>query len=235
MTPRILLGLAAVVGLAACQPIPEDSKFGTSVNQSFDAQKAQRDAALAASVPAPEPVSAQALPAAGSAEATAAETAAILAATGTQAAAPVIASPANPSPAVVNASGISQENNFEAVSGQRSIELDAEKIAANRAQYRVIQPEALPKRESGGPNIVAYALATSHPIGTAVHKRVGFNKARKFQRNCGTVTHQDRAQIDFLAAGGPKKDPKGMDPDGDGYACSWNPAVYRTASSEASE
>jgi hypothetical protein len=37
----------------------------------------------------------------------------------------------------------------------------------------------------------------------------------------------DQAQSDFILAGGPQKDRKGMDPDGDGYACGWDPAVYR--------
>ena len=242
MTVRFVLGACGLGVLVACQPtVPEDSRFGVGFDNTFDAQRANRDAALESGVPAAPNISAQALPAPGSAEATAAETRAILARTDGQddaarAAAtaansgipPVNASPSNPAPAVINsATGISRENNFDAVSGQRSIESDAARIAANRAQYQVIQPQALPERTSNGPNIVAYALSTNHPVGTALYKRSRFNAAGKYNRNCGQYGHQDQAQIAFLSSGGPEKDPKGMDPDGDGYACTWDPSIYR--------
>ncbi|UWR28175.1 hypothetical protein K3757_13540 [Sulfitobacter sp. S223] len=243
MGVRFLLGACTLAALAACQPAaPEDSRFGVGFDQTFDAQRANRDLALQGGVPSAPSVSAQPLPAAGSAEETAAQTAAILARTGQpldaerlDAAAnnsgvpPLEASPSNPAPAVIDsATGISQENNFDAVSGQRSIESDAARIASNRAQYQVIQPTALPERTNTGPNIVAYALQTSHPVGTKMYKRSGFNAARKYTRSCGQFVHQDQAQIAFLELGGPEKDRKGMDPDGDGYACTWNPAVFRS-------
>ena len=47
---------------------------------------------------------------------------------------------------------------------------------------------------------------------------------------CGRrVARVARAQIDFLAKGGPERDRLGVDPDGDGYACAWNPAPFRAA------
>ena len=243
-TVRIVLGACAVAALAACQPAaPEDSRFGVGFDQTFDAQRANRDAALAAGngVPAAPSVSAQPLPTSGSAADTAAQTTALLAQTSqsndaealaaaasNSGVAPVVASPSNPPPAVVdNATGISRENNFDAVSGQRSIESDAARLAANRAQYQVIQPQALPERTDTGPNIVAYALATSHPVGTKVYRRSGFNAKNRFARSCSQYRHQDHAQTAFLAAGGPKRDRAGMDPDGDGYACRWDPSVFR--------
>ena len=33
----------------------------------------------------------------------------------------------------------------------------------------------------------------------------------------------------FLAQGGPAVDPLGLDPDGDGFVCGWDPARYRSA------
>lgn len=240
-----MLGATALVALAACQPsVPEDSRFGVGFDQTFDAQRANRDAALAgtAALPAAPGVTAQGLPESGSAEDTAAQTAAILAQTGSAAdaerlaaaannsgVAPLEAGPSNPPPAVINsATGISQENNFDAVSGQRSIESDAARMASNRAQYQVIQPQALPERTETGPNIVAYALATNHPVGTKLYKRSRFNAANKYNRSCGEFRHQDQAQAAFMAAGGPERDRKGMDPDGDGYACTWDPSPFRT-------
>ena len=252
---RFVLGACAVAALSACQPVtPEDSRFGNGFDQTFDAQRANRDAALSTGVPASPGVSAQPLPIAGSAEDTAAQTAAILAQTGqpvqtsqnsltvadaerlaaaanNSGIAPLEASPSNPAPAVVNsATGISRENNFDAVSSQRSIESDAARIAANRAQYQVIQPQALPGRTETGPNIVAFALSTNHAIGTKLYKRSRFNAANRYNRSCGQFRHQDQAQIAFLEAGGPERDRSGMDPDGDGYACTWDPAVFRNIS-----
>tara|TARA_R110002074_G_scaffold14755_22_gene50781 strand:- start:423 stop:1193 length:771 start_codon:yes stop_codon:yes gene_type:complete len=244
MSVRTVLGATALAALAACQPsVPEDSRFGVGFDQTFDAQRANRDAALAGGgIPSAPGVTAQALPATGSAEDTAAQTTAILAQTSGAAdaerlaaaannsgIAPLEAGPSNPPPAVINsATGISQENNFDAVSGQRSIESDAARMAANRAQYQVIQPQALPERTETGPNIVAYALATSHPVGTKLYKRSRFNAANKYNRSCGQFRHQDQAQIAFMAAGGPERDRQGMDPDGDGYACTWDPSPFRT-------
>ena len=245
----IRLSLCAAMGfaLSACQPAIPDSGRGAGFD-SFGTQQAQRDAALsgtttsATAMPAPAAVNAAPLDPVspvndGSAAATAAETTRILDATrpgglGNDAMTnsgvePVNASPSNPPPPVLDTAGISQENNFDAVSGERSIEGDAARIAANRAQYRVIQPEALPDRADAGPNIVAYALQNQHPVGQAIYTRRGFNKERKYQKACAQFVHPDQAQMAFLSAGGPERDREGMDPDGDGYACTWDPAPYR--------
>lgn len=237
MTIRTLIG-GATLALAACQPAPpDDSRFGEGFDRTFDRQVINRPATpLESMVVQPQPIRPMAAPAVSSPEAraisaeqTAAETTALLQATAANSGvAPVQASPANPAPPVVeNSAGISRENNFDAVSGQRTIEGDAAKLAANRAQYQVIQPEAVPKRTDTGPNIVAYAISTNHPVGTKMYNRFSIGSS-KYQRNCGQYKHQDQAQIAFLAAGGPKKDPRGMDPDGDGYACKWDPSPYRT-------
>lgn len=239
-----LLGLGLT--LAACQPAVPDSGRGVGFDGTFQEQQRARDAALTTStVPAPAPVTASALgapagePSDPSAAATAAETRRVLDATrpgglGNDAAsnsgvAPIQASPSNPPPAVINSAGISNENNFDAVSGQRSIEGDAARLAANRANYEVVQPQALPDRVDSGPNIVAYALQTSHPKGTQVYRRIGLNKESKAARACARFATPDQAQIEFLSRGGPTRDRAGLDPDGDGYACAWDPRPFRQA------
>jgi hypothetical protein len=252
---RFLLAACALVALAACQPAaPEDSRFGVGFDQTFEAQQANRNAALTGgNLPAAPTVSAQSLPPAGSAEETAAQTSALLAQTSAgqtpdtsagaltvadaarleaaannSGVAPLEASPSNPPPAVIDsATGISRENSFDAVSGQRSIESDAARLAANRAQYQVIQPTALPQRTATGPNIVEYALSTNHAVGTRKYRRSSFNARNRSERACARFGSADQAQIAFLQAGGPQRDRAGMDPDGDGYACRWNPAVFR--------
>lgn len=187
------------------------------------------DVARAEVPPAPVRRSPAQVSVAGSSSDIAQEAAAALAASrANSGVAPVQASPANPAPPVRSSSGISSENDFASVSDRRSIEGDAERIARNRDAYQVIQPTALPSRSGGSdPNIVAYALQTSHPRGTRLHTRAGINLAAKAQRACARHASADQAQIAFLAAGGPQRDRHGLDPDGDGYACAWNPAPFR--------
>ncbi|MBV7408979.1 MULTISPECIES: hypothetical protein [Roseobacteraceae] len=142
----------------------------------------------------------------------------------------VNASPSNAAPVILNNPGISDENNFDAVSSRESIASDAARLEANRQQYQVVQPTALPSRAgSAQPNVVQYALQTRHPKGTQMHRRFSVASAAKFQRNCAVYNSSDEAQIDFLASGGPQRDRKGLDPDGDGYACGWDPAPFRRA------
>ncbi|MEP3330122.1 hypothetical protein [Sedimentitalea sp.] len=164
----------------------------------------------------------------GTPEGIAAETAAVLASSSAVGTAPAIA-PVAPAP-VIASSGLSVENDFSAVSENRSIQGDAALIAENSAQYQVIQPTALPSRSSGSqPNIVAYALGSSHPKGTRIYSRSGINLQGRAERNCANFPSSDIAQIEFLSKGGPDRDRAGLDPDGDGYACGWDPAPFRKA------
>ena len=44
---------------------------------------------------------------------------------------------------------------------------------------------------------------------------------------CLRYQSEELAQYAFLRSGGPNIDSRGVDPDGDGYACGWDPSVYR--------
>lgn len=256
MMIRQLLPIGALVALAACQPAIPDSGAGAadrgrgvgfddpSTLAAREARAAQLQTPI---VPAAAPVGASPLPPA-SARAAApravsdpagldAELAQIAAQNDAAAARAnsgqqvVNASPSNAAPPILNNPGISDENSFDAVASRESIESDAARIQANRTQYEVIQPTALPTRSgSAQPNVVQYALQTSHPRGTQVHRRVRIASASRTQRNCAQYASADEAQIDFLAFGGPERDRKGLDPDGDGYACGWDPAPFRRVS-----
>lgn len=139
-------------------------------------------------------------------------------------------------PTATRPAGISDEQNFQAVSGRESIESDAQRLAENRARYVVIEPTELPQRDGGnGASIVKFALATNNAVGQQLYPRSNFNADARFQRNCAKFTSSDLAQEDFLNAGGPKRDPKGLDPDGDGFACYWDPAPFRAARQGAPE
>lgn len=167
----------------------------------------------------------------GSSTDIAAETAAALAATTSNSGAePLQASPLNPAPQQISNPGISDENDFAAVSDRETIASDAQRIERNKAQYQQVAPAAIPQRAGDAqPNIVQYALATSNPVGTKVFSRAGLNLEAKAARNCAAFASPDQAQIAFLDAGGPQRDRRGLDPDGDGYACSWDPTPFRRA------
>lgn len=181
--------------------------------------------------PLPLPASAStpaATPAAPSDDIAAETAAALAAASSNSGQAPLQASPSNPAPQ--NNTAISDENDFGAVSGRQTIASDAQRIARNREQYQVITPKSIPTRGAGAlPNIVQYALNTSNPRGTSVYSRSGFNGASKNARNCARFASPDQAQTAFLSQGGPQRDRKGLDPDGDGFACTWDPAPFRKA------
>ncbi len=129
-----------------------------------------------------------------------------------------------------NNPGISDEQSFAAVSSRESIESDAARLERQRAAYRVVEPTAVPQRTGrAGPNIVQYALATSNPVGRPVYSRGGLFAERKFRAACAKFASPDLAQQAFLREGGPERDRLGVDPDGDGFACSWDPAPFRAA------
>lgn len=122
---------------------------------------------------------------------------------------------------------ISDEQDFQAVAQRETIESDKERIARNRSQYVVVQPGALPTRPGElGPNIVDYALATTHPLGAQLYRRSRLG-AGSAAAKCARYASPDLAQQAFLARGGPERDRLGLDPDGDGYACSWDPTPFR--------
>lgn len=234
---RFIPLVAAFLAVSACAPRVPDSAASVGMDD-YDQYRATSDSA--------PPQGTGPLPPAGAisdedtagtdaeseSAALAAETQAALDATrnnsGEQ---PLEADPNNPPPRTVSTpTGISEENDFDAVDDVRSIESDAELIARNRERYEVVQPKALPARSTDvGPNIVEYALSTSHPVGTKLYTRIGFNKQARYQRNCAKYASADQAQLDFLDRGGPQRDRLGLDPDGDGYACGWDPTPFRKA------
>lgn len=136
---------------------------------------------------------------------------------------------AGPAPASDNV-GISDEQDFSAVASRESIQSDAERRATQAAAREQILPEALPTRTGReGVNIVEYALNAPNRKGQEWYSRSIFATQGRFERNCVKYGSPDAAQRDFLESGGPERDRKGIDPDGDGFACGWDPAPFLLA------
>lgn len=125
---------------------------------------------------------------------------------------------------------ISDEQDFAAVTSRETIESDAERRAEQAEQLVVVAPVPLPQtRADSGPNIVQYAIGAPNQKGQPWYSRSILSGDNRFQRNCATYANPDAAQRDFLTRGGPERDPRGIDPDGDGFACGWDPAPFRLA------
>jgi len=138
------------------------------------------------------------------------------------AAAPIPAAP------VIGSPRISDENDFSAVASRETIESDRARIEANAAQYQQVQPTALPTRTETGPNIVEYAINARNPLGQQAYTRTGLHLSN-YEKNCARFPSQDLAQMEFLRRGGPQRDTGNLDPDGDGYACRWDPTPFQKA------
>lgn len=130
--------------------------------------------------------------------------------------------------------GVSDEQDFDAVASRETIESDRQRLAQQRAQYQEIRVDSVPgSGESSGPNVMAYALGTQHRVGEERYRRSHPLRWRRWETACAQYRTQDLAQEAFLSAGGPERDPNHLDPDGDGYACWWDPQPFRDAARAA--
>ena len=232
---RLALILPAALALAACQPQVPDSARGVGFESYADYMK-RRDGELAQQplitgpVISPEPVTSAPV-------ATAPVTAAPIA----TAPPPATLDPNRPRGDTIagvrsqsgemrpagSGGSISDEQDFSAVSARETIQSDAERLRRQREQYVVVEPTALPQRSGDlGPNIVDYALSSTHAPGTQVYSRSAI-RLRSYEAACGPFSSADKAQMEFLRRGGPQRDPLGVDPDGDGFACGWDPRPFR--------
>ncbi|WP_339987774.1 hypothetical protein [Gymnodinialimonas ulvae] len=81
------------------------------------------------------------------------------------------------------------------------------------------------------PRVAAFAIRTSHAPGDRQWRRNPFR--RNNASDCGRFESRDLAQDAFLREGGPERDPMGLDPDGDGFVCGFDPAGYRSDAAAA--
>lgn len=98
-------------------------------------------------------------------------------------------------------------------------------------QVRVSESEL--SQGTSGPNLFVYALSTTHTVGQVRYNRSNPLRWRRWESACAQYPSQDLAQEAFLAAGGPERDPDHLDPDGDGFACWWDPTPFRQAARTA--
>jgi hypothetical protein len=81
------------------------------------------------------------------------------------------------------------------------------------------------------PRVAAFAIRTSHAPGDRQWRRNPFRRSN--QSDCAMFESRDLAQDAFLREGGPERDPLGLDPDGDGFVCGFDPSGYRSDAAAA--
>ena len=246
--------LLAVAALAACTPPPAVPDSGAGVGfgdfAEFELERARREALLNGQpIGAPLTATRQPVTTAGpnpnpvipTSDLAAAGIGTSAASTGTaalDAGAPLNATAGGPvgetaaerERRLANNPEISDENSFDAVSSRETIESDAERRQQQAENLVVVEPVPLPNtRADSGPNIVSYAINAPNQKGQEWYSRSILSGDNRFSRNCATYRNPDEAQRDFLTRGGPERDPRGIDPDGDGFACGWDPAPFRAA------
>ncbi len=210
---RLFVPAMMVLALAACDPAVPESGAGVGFDgyTSYEQKRAAREAQLQG----------QTVPPAG---AISDETVT----TGQIAVPATTTAPAASS----NNGAISDEQDFSAVSERESIKSDAERLARRKAGYVQIAPKAVPTGGGGnGASVVQFALSTTNGVGESIYGRSRATGGSRYVKNCAKYASPDLAQTAFLQNGGPQKDSKGVDPDGDGFACSWSPAAFRNARS----
>jgi hypothetical protein len=229
---QVMIGGLVWLGLVGCEPAAPGLLSDSAPNATVK-HLAQARAGSSAVVPNDKPLSAINL---GVLAVAKSNTAAVSVGTlsGDAVAAPATVSAmqvdATDGVALEGGTALSDENDFEAVSDRQTIESDAARLARNSEAYQIIAPTALPLRgEKVGVNIVEYALQSNNLLGSPVYSRFPVGGQARFLRNCGKYPSSDMAQIAFLKRGGPKRDILGIDPDGDGFACYWDPAPFRKA------
>lgn len=90
-----------------------------------------------------------------------------------------------------------------------------------------ISPAATPPATAAAPNLAAYALQAQNRLGQPVWPRGGL-ALTNHDRACARFVSSDQAQMEFLRRGGPERDPRNLDPDGDGFACAWDPTPFQS-------
>ena len=112
---------------------------------------------------------------------------------------------------------------------QEQQKVEREEAAKRREELKagrvVLEATHKEKIERQSVNLAVFARSVSNKLGEKIYYR-------NFIRNddgldCKKFSNKNAAQIFFLENGGPKNDFHNIDADGDGFACKWDPEIYR--------
>ena len=112
---------------------------------------------------------------------------------------------------------------------QEQQKVEREQAAKRREELKagrvVLEANRKEKIATKSVNLAVFARSVSNKLGEKIYYRnfMGSGAAS----GCKKFSNKNAAQIFFLKNGGPKNDFHNMDVDGDGFACKWDPAIYR--------
>ena len=112
---------------------------------------------------------------------------------------------------------------------QEQQKVEREQAAKRREELKagrvILEPNRKEKIVTKSVNLAVFARSISNKLGEKIYYRnfIGSDSGL----GCKKFSNKNDAQIFFLENGGPKNDFHNIDADGDGFACKWDPAIYR--------
>ena len=115
---------------------------------------------------------------------------------------------------------------LESLEKQNKDKAEAAKKLAEAREKRLVIETKMPANSKQNVNVAFFARSTSNKKGQSIYSRNSY-KIFDHWTECSHFSTDDSAQRFFLELGGPEMDSKNLDPDGDGFACNWDPVLYR--------
>ena len=108
-------------------------------------------------------------------------------------------------------------------------ELAAKRREELKAGRVILEASGKEKVGSKSVNLAIFARSVSNKVGEKIYFRNFLNT--NVEVGCDKFLNKNAAQKFFLKNGGPKNDYYNVDGDGDGFACKWDPEIYRKINS----
>ena len=116
---------------------------------------------------------------------------------------------------------------------QEQQKIEREQAAKRREELKagrvVLEVDSNEKITTKSVNLALFARSVSNKIGEKIYYRNLLNTGNNL--SCKKFSNKNAAQIFFLENGGPTNDYHNLDVDGDGFACNWDPSIYRKINS----
>ncbi len=112
---------------------------------------------------------------------------------------------------------------------QEQQKVERERAAKRREELKagrvILEDNDKEKIKLQSVNLAVFARGVSNKLGEKIYYR-NFTSSDAGS-GCKKFSDKNAAQIFFLKNGGPKNDFHNIDVDGDGFACKWDPEIYR--------
>ena len=104
-------------------------------------------------------------------------------------------------------------------------EMAAKRLEELKAGRVILEADDSEKIRTTSVNLAVFARSVSNKVGEKIYYRrfLGIDA----NPGCKKFSNKNEAQIFFLKNGGLKNDFHNIDVDGDGFACEWDPSIYR--------